>query len=127
MIHSQRRNSGKSPKSLQLKKIAELVGGEIFGSADVSITGVAGIKEARKGDIIFLPNAKYLSYLDETEASAVITSKEVVSEKKPLVRTANPSQAFTKIIEFFTPTRTSSTPGIHPSAVVDPSVVLGEA
>ncbi|PIU39960.1 MAG: UDP-3-O-(3-hydroxymyristoyl)glucosamine N-acyltransferase, partial [Candidatus Omnitrophica bacterium CG07_land_8_20_14_0_80_50_8] len=125
MIPTQRKNSGKLSKSLQLKKIAALVGGEVYGNADISITGVAGIREARKGDITFLANPKYLSYLEETEASAVITSPEVISQKKPLVRTANPSGAFTKIVAFFTPSRTSQLPGIHPSAVVDPSVILG--
>ena len=113
MIPTQSKNSGKSSKSLELKKIAELVGGEIFGKADISITGVAGIKEARKGDITFLSNPKYLSFLEETEASAVITSREVVSRTKPLVRTANPSQAFTKVLAFFTPSKAAQAAGIH--------------
>ena len=101
MIPTQRKNSGKSSKSLELKKIAELVDGKISGNADISITGVAGIKEARKGDITFLSNPKYLSFLEGTKASAVITSKEVVSKTKPLIRTSNPSQAFTKVVAFF--------------------------
>ncbi len=126
MIPTQRKNSGKSSKSLGLKKIAELVGGEIVGDADISIIGVAGIKEARPGEITFLSNPKYLSFLEETDASAVITSKEVVSKTKSLVRTSNPSQAFTKVIALFTSSRAAQTPGIHPTAVVDPGVVMGK-
>lgn len=126
MIPTQRKNSEKSSKSLELKKIAELVGGEVVGNADVSITGVAGINEARKGDITFLSNPKYLAFLDETQASAVITSREVVSQTKPLIRTSNPSQAFTKVIAYFMPPSASKGAGIHPTAVIDKSVALGK-
>ncbi len=126
MIPTKRKNSGKSAKTLELKKIAELVGGEIVGDSDISISGVAGIKEARKGEITFLANSKYLSFLDETEASAVITSKDVVSKRKSLIRTSNPSQAFTKVIALFASSNHSGISGIHPTSVIDPSVVLGK-
>ena len=40
--------------SYPLYKIAEIVGGEVVGGGDEVIVGVAGIKEARKGEITFL-------------------------------------------------------------------------
>ena len=127
MIPTQRRNSEKSSKGLELRKIAELVGGEIVGKADISITGVAGIKEARPGDITFLANPKYLSFLEETQASAVITSRDVASKTKSLIRTSDPSQAFTKVIAFFAPARPLEALGIHPTAIIDPNAIIGEA
>ena len=126
MTPTQRKNSEKTSKSLELKKIAELVGGEIVGNADIFITGVAGIKEARKGDITFLSNPKYLPFLEETQASAVITSKEITSKTKSLIRTSHPSQAFARVISFFTPEDLSKKTGIHPSAVVEPGAKLGK-
>ena len=95
-----RRNS-ESKKSIKLEEIVRLVEGELVGDRSVTITGVAGIKEAQKGDITFLANAKYLPFLEETQASAIITSKEVHSSGKTLVRTVNPSLAFTRVLSIF--------------------------
>ncbi len=110
-------------KSFTLKEIARLVGGEISGDPDIVITGVAGIKEAGEGEITFLSNPKYLSHLDETSASAVITSKDVRSGKN-LVHVSNPSQAFTAVLSAFAPPRSAAPAGIHPSAVIDASARL---
>src|SRR3989338_6323605 len=101
MTPTQKRKNSGAKKSLKLKELAALVDGELVGDSDVAITGVAGIKEAKEGDITFLSNTKYLSYLDATRASAVITSKDVVYQSKRLVRTSNPSLAFSKIVSFF--------------------------
>jgi UDP-3-O-[3-hydroxymyristoyl] glucosamine N-acyltransferase len=125
MTHTPPRKNSELSKSLQLKKLAELVGGELVGDASVTITGVAGIKEARSGDITFLANPKYAALLEQTQASAVITFHDTVSRTKPLVRTPNPSLAFSKVVSFFTPSKPEKIPGVHPTAVVDPSVKLG--
>ena len=128
MIPTQRKNSGKSSKSFDLKKIAELIDGEIIGNAGVVITGAAGIREAKKGDITFLSNPKYLSFLEETQASAVITTKEIFSAAKTLIRTENPSKAFTKIISYFKTPKSylNQVAVIHITAVVAPSVKIGK-
>ncbi len=120
-----RRNS-ENPKSLRLQQIAEWVGGELVGDSTVTITGVAGIKEAKSGDITFLSNPKYLSHLEETQASAIITPGEVVFPKKPIVRTKNPSQAFTQVVSYFSPSKNIKSPGVDPAAVVGESVRLGK-
>lgn len=119
------RKNNEAKKSVKLEEIARLVEGELVGDRSVTITGVAGIKEAKKGDITFLANTKYLPFLDQTEASAVITSKEVHSKSKTLVRTLNPSLAFTRVLSLFSDSKPERTPGIHASAVVDKTVRLG--
>ncbi|MGH7197967.1 MAG: UDP-3-O-(3-hydroxymyristoyl)glucosamine N-acyltransferase, partial [Candidatus Omnitrophota bacterium] len=101
------------------------MGGELVGDASVTITGVAGIREAGPGDITFLANPKYAALLDQTQASAVITFQDTVSRTKPLVRTPNPSLAFSKAISFFTPSRPERAEGVHSYAVVDPTARLG--
>ena len=126
MTLTRRKDSDKG-KSLNLEEIAALVHGELVGDPTATITGVAGIKEARPGQITFLANPKYLSFLDETQATAVITPQDVASSKKALIRTANPSEAFTKVASFFIPeSSVVRAPGVHGSAVVDPSTRLGE-
>src|SRR3989338_4590559 len=126
MTPTPKRKSSEASKSLNLKEIADLVGGELIGDPAIAITGVAGIKEAKAGDITFLSTAKYLPFLEHTQASAVITSREVVSHKKPLLRTSNPSQAFNKVVRLFTTFSAPKAPGVHPTAVIEKSVRLGK-
>ncbi len=125
MTPTPRRNN-EAARTYSLKQLAELVGGELIGDPGITITGVAGIKEAKKGDITFLSQTRYLSFLGTTQASAVITSKNVTSDQKPIIRTANPSEAFSKLIAVFIPSRPPRKPGIHPSAFVAPSAIIGK-
>ena len=120
------KRSNESAKSLKLSEIAQLVGGELVGDRNLVITGVAGIKEAQKGDITFVANVKYLPFLRQTRASAVIAASGVDAGALALVRTENPSQAFTKVVTFFMPAPPESVQGAHPSAVVSKGAYLGE-
>lgn len=120
------RKNNEAKKSIRLEEIAQLVEGELVGDRSVTITGVAGIKEAEEGDITFLSNVKYLPFLDHTKASAVITSKEVHSSTKTLLRTVNPSLAFTRVISLFSDRKPERFKGVHPTAVVDPTSRLGQ-
>ena len=125
MTTTSKRNN-EPPKSLKLHEISQLVGGELVGDRNLVITGVAGIKEAEKGDITFLANAKYLPFLRETRASAVITAPDVQAGPVALVRTQNPPQAFTKVVSVFVAGPETSAEGIHPTAVIGTNVHLGE-
>ena len=113
-------------KSITLGEIAELVGGKLTGKSDILITGVAGIKDAKAGDITFLASPKYLPFLKNTQASAVVTGRDVDSVPAASVQTDNPSVAFTKIVTLFSPAPEKKTPGVHPTAVVHPSAKLGK-
>jgi UDP-3-O-[3-hydroxymyristoyl] glucosamine N-acyltransferase len=111
--------------SYALEELARLVDGEIIGERDITITGVAGIKEAKEGEITFLANPKYESYLATTKASAVIASRDGGSPK-PIIRVAHPHLAFLKVITLFTgsPMEKCQT-GIHPTAIIARSAKLG--
>ncbi len=85
----------------KLKELAEWVGGTVVGDGEVEISGVAAIEEARAGEITFIANPKYLPQLNETNASAVIVSKEVTQANTPLLCVANPYLAFAKILSLF--------------------------
>ena len=111
---------------LTVKEIAQLSVGEVVGDGSIVITGVAGIKEAKNGDITFLANPKYLSLLDKTGASAIITSREVEKTVKPIIRTENPSLAFAKIIDSFAPNEVTHPKGIHNTAILGKNISLGK-
>lgn len=125
MTTTPRRNN-EAAKSLKLHEIAQLVGGELVGDRNLVITGVAGIKEAQKGDITFLANAKYLPFLRQTQASAVIASPGTDAGTLALVRANDPSQAFTKVVSVFMPEPPPVEPGVHASAVIARGAYLGE-
>ncbi|MFH0912684.1 MAG: UDP-3-O-(3-hydroxymyristoyl)glucosamine N-acyltransferase [Candidatus Omnitrophota bacterium] len=108
-----------------LKEIAGLLDGELIGNADTLITGISGIKEAQAGDITFLANPKYLSLLEKTRASAVITSKDITAAPKPIIRTENPSLAFARMVSLMAPCQIKHPKGIHPSAILGKDVSLG--
>jgi UDP-3-O-[3-hydroxymyristoyl] glucosamine N-acyltransferase len=108
-----------------LEEIARLVGGEVVGDPGIVITGVSGIKEAQDGDITFLANPKYAPLLEKTHASAIITSREITKAAKPIIRTDNPSLAFTKIVSFVLPVTIKHPVGVHSTAVIGKDVKLG--
>jgi UDP-3-O-[3-hydroxymyristoyl] glucosamine N-acyltransferase len=109
-----------------LKEIAEFIQGEVVGDNTVVITGVSGIQEAVEGEITFVANPKYLPFIDKTRASAIITSQDVKSAPKPIIRTANPSLAFAKIVTLVTPAEVKHPKGIHPTVTLGKNVSLGK-
>ncbi|MCM8786883.1 MAG: UDP-3-O-(3-hydroxymyristoyl)glucosamine N-acyltransferase [Candidatus Omnitrophica bacterium] len=109
---------------LTLKEIAELIEGQIVGDSGIVITGVAGIKEAKEGDITFLANPKYLPLLKVTGASAIIVNKDIEKISKPIIKTANPSLAFSKLANIFYPQDIIHPKGIHPTAIISSTAHL---
>ena len=108
-----------------LKEIAELIDGEVVGNGSTVITGVSGIKEADEGDITFVANPKYFPLIEKTGASAIITSRDVKTAPKPIIRTDNPSLAFAKLISFTEPGELKHPKGIHPTAILGKDVSMG--
>jgi len=109
-----------------LAELAEILGGEVVGDPAMEIRGVAGIREAQPGDITFLANARYESYLLDTRASAVICARDARSGPTAVLRVDNPYLAFQRVVRVFRPDLNRPAPGVHPSAVVAESVVLGD-
>lgn len=119
------KNRGSDKMKRTLKEIAAIVDGEIVGNGDIVVTGVCGIKEAKEGDITFVANSRYLSLMNETRASAIITSKDVKKAPKPIIRTEDPSIAFAKMVSLMAPNEVKKPKGIHPTAVIGEKVKIG--
>ena len=106
--------------------LARIVGGEIHGNSDLEITGIAGIREAKSGDITFVANPKYEAYLESTAASAVIASMDVDSDK-PLIQVENPYFAYLTVLNLFAEELSAKYPrGIHEFTVIDKTAQLGK-
>jgi UDP-3-O-[3-hydroxymyristoyl] glucosamine N-acyltransferase len=109
-----------------LAELATLLGARLLGDGAATITGVAGVREARPGDVTFLVNPRYESYLADTGASAVIVAEARLDCPIPQLVCADPYFAFLRCVKIFRQERPRPPVGIHPSAVVGPNVTLGE-
>jgi UDP-3-O-[3-hydroxymyristoyl] glucosamine N-acyltransferase len=94
-------------------------------SPNTEITAVAGIEHAGPGQLTFVSNPKYNAAAKTTKASAVIVAENFPAIPTGMLRCANPYLAWSKAIGlFYQPPRYN--PGIHPTAVVHPTVKLGK-
>src|SRR5215831_17703130 len=111
-----------------LEELAKLSGGELIGDPTLQMTGAASLGEATPGEISFFANRKYIGLLRKTRASAIFVPPDFVEPiNAAQVRVLNPTKAFEQIVIKFAPRPIAFAPGIHPTAVVDPSVQLGQA
>lgn len=107
--------------------IAKAIGGKVDGDAAVSISGVAGLKEAEPGELSFLANPKYTPMVGRTRASAVIVGAAFDGPHTcALIRVDSPDKGFTQAVMLLAPPQVLPVPGIHPTAVVAPDARLGE-
>ncbi len=110
-----------------VKELAALSGGELVGDSTLKITGAATLGEATQGEISFFANRKYVALLRKTRASAVFVPPDFAEPiNAAQIRVSNPTKAFEEVVLKFAPKPITFTPGIHPSAVVDPSAQLGD-
>src|SRR2546427_3222405 len=109
-----------------LEAVARAIDGTVVGDGSVEITGVAGIREAREGDLTFLANPRYEPYLELTQASAVIVSENHRNVGKPLIQNPNPYLAFLKAVRLFAREAERPCAGAHPTAVDSDGAFAGQ-
>lgn len=115
----------RATRSLTLRELAEAVKGHLTGDGDVEIGGVASIKDAEQGDIVFAENPRFLHEAARSRASAVVAFLDAVTPDKPLIRVENPRFAFAQILDLFA-VRLAPPVGVHPTAVVGRDCVIPE-
>ncbi len=109
-----------------INEIASYLGGEVCGDGSTEISGVAGIEEAKPGDLSFVANPKYLKLLQTTRASAVVVGKDVPGAKIPVIKHRNPYYAFSRVLSLFCEPRKSSPEKIDRTAVLGEEVTIGK-
>lgn len=111
---------------MKLSEIASRLGAELVGDGDVEITGVAGIEHARPDQITFIANPKYAPLAKSTKAAAILVEPDFPAlEGTATLRIKNCYRAFAQTISLFY-TAPKYTPGIHATAVIDPSAAIGD-
>jgi UDP-3-O-[3-hydroxymyristoyl] glucosamine N-acyltransferase len=108
---------------VKLRELAEHLDCELRGDGEAEIRGVAPIGQAGPDDVTFLGNPRYASHLATTRAGAVILAPGQAASLPSLV-SDNPYLAFARAVALVRPPERPA-PGVHPSAQVDPTAVLG--
>jgi len=108
-----------------LKDLAALTGGQAIGNPELEITGVSEIQNGSPTTITFLSNSKYIKYVTETDASAIIVADESQLSGKDGIVVLNPQLAFSKILShFYSPPEKEK--GIHPTSMISDKASLGK-
>ncbi len=102
-----------------LSELAVLLDGKIIGDANVIISGVNSLDEAKSGDISFFANPKYGDKLVTTKASAILVKPGTESTGKNLLVVQDPYVAFGKLLEHFYGQ-------LPPKASIHPLAFIGE-
>lgn len=97
------------------------------GTGEASVVDVAPLETAGPDELTFLENRQYLGALAGTKAGFCVIAPEFVARVPAGTRalaTPHPYLAYATIAGLFYPARAGA-PGVHPSAVIDPTAILG--
>jgi UDP-3-O-[3-hydroxymyristoyl] glucosamine N-acyltransferase len=109
-----------------LGEISDYVGGKVVGNKSLKIKRISGIEQAQPGELTFLANPKYKNFLSTTNASAVIVSEDVHTDRIALIKHPHPYLAFCKALEMFYPQTKKYKPGIDSTAILPKDVKIGK-
>lgn len=110
---------------MKLGELANRLGAELRGDAEVEVSGVKGIEEAGPTEITFVANPRYVGLARTTRAAAVLVDPDFQEISTTTLRIKNPYYAFCRALGIFYQPPTYP-PGIHPTAVVHPTAEIGE-
>jgi UDP-3-O-[3-hydroxymyristoyl] glucosamine N-acyltransferase len=116
------------PATLTTRRIAEQVGGELTGPPDLAIAGLAQVEEAVAGQLVLLQTPAHAGAWPASHASAALVGRDVTvapDAHRALIRVADFDAAMIALLRLFQPPPARPQPGVHPSAVVDSSAMLG--
>src|SRR6476659_3716425 len=106
---------------MKTREIADLVGGELVGSADVPILRVASLSSASTGEVSFLEKGSDLS----TKASCVLVPTDFSGQFHSIIKVPDPKLAFARVAAVLHPPKKRG-PQIHQSAIISDSAELGK-
>jgi UDP-3-O-[3-hydroxymyristoyl] glucosamine N-acyltransferase len=110
---------------MKLGELAQRLGAELRGNADLEVTGVERIERAGPTEVTFVANPRYGGLARTTQAAAVLVEPEFQEIATATLRIANPYHAFSRTLGFFYHAPVYA-PGIHPTAAIDPTAEIGE-
>jgi UDP-3-O-[3-hydroxymyristoyl] glucosamine N-acyltransferase len=110
---------------VRLREIAERLACRLEGDGDIEIVRIASLQQAQRGDLSFVANARYLSQLAVTKASAVIlgTVAGGAPARCAVLRSDDPYSAFARAVSLFVQTAPPATGVDRLSAVANDAAI----
>lgn len=115
-------------KSFTLAELADLLHADLIGHREHRISGANALDKAAPNEASFLANLRYRSALKESAAGVICIDRTTTPiEGKNFLVSDDPSRMFQKIAELFLSSQCKSAfIGIHPTAVIDSTAILGK-
>jgi UDP-3-O-[3-hydroxymyristoyl] glucosamine N-acyltransferase len=114
--------SDSSPKTVQ--QLADHVGGKVVGDGSTTLHSGATLELAGPGQISFLANARYLTQVKQTHASAVFVPEAMDTAAAQIV-VPNPYYAFTQALVLLHGHRQHPQGGVSPETTLHPTARVG--
>ncbi len=103
---------------ISLKQIHDVVGGELVGSSQTTITSLASFEEAGPNDLTFVTGDRMLKTSGPTRAGILLAHRRLAEIPNPHIIVVNPKLAFAQVAQaFFRP--------VTPPRGIDATVVRG--
>lgn len=112
---------------MKVSEIAALLDAELEGGADLEITGAAPLDRAGESDLSIVASPRYLEYVEPSRAGLLLVSAELrdrVTVTRPRIVVENVHASLVRLLPELYP-EPRPEPGVHETAVVDPSAQLG--
>lgn len=109
-------------------QIAAILGGTVEGNSDAQVSRLCKIEEGQPEGLSFLANLKYTNYIYDTQATAVIVSKDFVPERPvgtTLIRVDDPYLAFATLLKKYNEMQLDKK-GVDSQAFISPSAKIGK-
>ncbi|MEP6391754.1 MAG: UDP-3-O-(3-hydroxymyristoyl)glucosamine N-acyltransferase [Halioglobus sp.] len=109
-----------------LGELAERLGLEFSGDPKRTLKSIAPLASAGADQLSFLSNRKYLDQLEASNAGAVIVRPDLQQHSRvDVLLSDDPYHSYAQATQLYTQEPLPQ-PGIHPTAVVDDTVQMGE-
>lgn len=112
------------PATRPLGELARELGLPLEGDPSIEIHGLAGLDDAREGELSFVTGPRYARAFQRSKGSAFLAPPEFSNEGRPVLRSPAPYADFARAIALFEPS-SEPPPGVHPTAVLGEGVELG--
>lgn len=108
-------------------QISGFINGEIIGNPDAIITGVSPIESGQKGYLSFIAQERFSDYLQDTDCSVLIVSRNLVNQEKykPTIIAVEDAYLSFQILMNLYEEMKSRKSGVEEGSVIHPSTKIG--
>lgn len=117
-----------STASYTTGELAGALGARLLGPADLAVTHVETLERGGAGAVSFIRSKQFLAAWAQSRASCALLPKDLepllptpVTQGRALLLVDDADLALNKVLELFAPPPPPPAPGVHASAVIDPS------